>query len=66
MCANARGVAGISAQVGVNRLCASCQLGCKQDEWCEVIMCPRYIALPKQEALPLRMGRGGKAARVER
>lgn len=55
-------VADSGVQAGVNKLCASCQLGCKQDAWCEVVMCPRYAAIPRQEVLPMRVGRGGRKA----
>lgn len=57
------GEAGSMAMVGgmagttVNRLCASCQRGCKQDSCCVVVACPRYVAAPRQEVLPMRVGR---------
>lgn len=34
-----------------NRLCASCQLSCKQSGSAEVLLCPRYVAVPKQSTL---------------
>ena len=34
-----------------NRLCESCQLGCKQSSSTEVLLCPRYSAVPKQATL---------------
>lgn len=40
-----------------NRFCASCQRECKQSAMCLVVMCPRYVAAPRQQKLPVRFGK---------
>ena len=43
--------------IAENRLCASCQRECKQSDVCVVVMCPRYVAAPRQQRLPVGVGR---------
>lgn len=45
----------------VNHLCESCQCKCKQTTTVEVIMCPRYAAIPQQRSLLDAKGRPAKA-----
>lgn len=45
----------------VNHLCESCQCKCKQATTVEVIMCPRYAAIPQQRSLLDAKGRPAKA-----
>ena len=44
----------------VNHLCESCQCKCKQTTTVEVIMCPRYAAIPSSALLDAK-GRPTKA-----
>lgn len=54
---------GRSGVTNTNRLCTDCQRACKQTVSVEVLVCPRYVRVPRQEALFSPVTELGKSRR---